>query len=417
MAEEIRVEFEKLDEIAGCFDRQSDAVAQMHQRLLAAMNKLEDGGWIGRGSEAFFAEMEGEILPAVRRLIDALKLAHQVTNQISETLQNADEEASSRFRAGDAVGGSPGGSQGTNVAGPQASDQARPGSGAWENGRFTPNAGQDSLAGLFSGRSFTPEGGLGGALGGGLGGAASAASGGNDYGIPGDWLSGVTDSLGGYMRDNYNDHGIPSDWLSGVTDALGARGANDWGIPHDWLSGVTEGVGETSAGMDGGSAGDSGGGGGDSDKGSGSGSGGGGSSGGGGGGEPPSSEDPQAQASPTQGTASAPQTEIRDPFGRGGGFGGDSYSSSSSAGGEGTEGGQPGRMRYQPLSGGVGTAGSASNDAATSGGIRTSLGSSSPVPAVGDRGQGGMGIPIGIAAVSPFIALLGKVIKNKSDDD
>ena len=73
-------------------------MAQMQQSVQQAYQELHGGGWIGRGSEAFFREMEGEVMPAVRRLIEALAQANQVTNQISKLFHQADQEASSPFR-------------------------------------------------------------------------------------------------------------------------------------------------------------------------------------------------------------------------------------------------------------------------------------------------------------------------------
>jgi hypothetical protein len=43
-------------------------VAQMVQQVQNAMHRLQSD-WIGRGSEAFFHEMEGELLPALNRLV------------------------------------------------------------------------------------------------------------------------------------------------------------------------------------------------------------------------------------------------------------------------------------------------------------------------------------------------------------
>jgi hypothetical protein len=38
-------------------------------------------------------------------------------------------------------------------------------------------------------------------------------------------------------------------------------------------------------------------------------------------------------------------------------------------------------------------------------------------PTAAASGQSGFGVPFGIAAASPFVALLGKAIKSKMDDD
>ena len=56
----------------------------------------------------------------------------------------------------------------------------------------------------------------------------------NDYGVPRDWLSGVTgdgdSGFSDYLNSNYNDYGIPRDWLLGATGGLGSGPASDYGV-------------------------------------------------------------------------------------------------------------------------------------------------------------------------------------------
>ena len=70
----------------------------MFQKVKSNMQKLEPD-WIGRGSQAFFREMQSEVLPALRRLHKALQKANRVTKEIVQTMQHAEEEASSPFRS------------------------------------------------------------------------------------------------------------------------------------------------------------------------------------------------------------------------------------------------------------------------------------------------------------------------------
>ncbi|HFD86915.1 MAG TPA: WXG100 family type VII secretion target [Gammaproteobacteria bacterium] len=98
MAEEIRADYQQLQEITSRFNNQSQAIQEMLQRVRNSMSKLEDGGWIGRGSDAFFNEMNGEVLPAVERLRQALEEAARATSQIAQIMRQAEEEASARFQ-------------------------------------------------------------------------------------------------------------------------------------------------------------------------------------------------------------------------------------------------------------------------------------------------------------------------------
>ncbi len=97
MADEVKADYEQLEKIATQFHNQADEIQQMEQQVRNGMHKLEPD-WIGRGSKAFFHEMKGEVVPAVHRLHQALQEASRVTKEIVQTMQQADEEASSPFK-------------------------------------------------------------------------------------------------------------------------------------------------------------------------------------------------------------------------------------------------------------------------------------------------------------------------------
>lgn len=97
--DEIKADYDRLEQVASQFANQSQAIQQMLQNVRGSMDPLENGGWIGRGSDAFFSEMQGEVLPASERLQQALDEASRVTKYIVQTVKQAEEEASSAFRA------------------------------------------------------------------------------------------------------------------------------------------------------------------------------------------------------------------------------------------------------------------------------------------------------------------------------
>ncbi|MBU6163317.1 MAG: WXG100 family type VII secretion target [Myxococcales bacterium] len=98
MAEEFRADYEQLEKIANQFanlgERATRTLQQMRQQYDELIN---DGNWIGRGSAAFSSEMEGEIFPALERLIDALGQAQGATARIVSMAQDAEENACARF--------------------------------------------------------------------------------------------------------------------------------------------------------------------------------------------------------------------------------------------------------------------------------------------------------------------------------
>lgn len=99
MADEIRADYDRLEQVASNFANQAQAIQQTLQNVRGSMDPLESGGWIGRGSDSFFTEMQSDVMPANERLQQALDEASRVTKQIIQTVQQAEEEACSPFRA------------------------------------------------------------------------------------------------------------------------------------------------------------------------------------------------------------------------------------------------------------------------------------------------------------------------------
>jgi WXG100 family type VII secretion target len=100
MVSEIRADYEELESLASRFERQLQGTQQMMQGVYRSFAELLDDGWKGRGSDAFFSEMQGEVLPASQRLQDALEQAGRVTRAIIEIIRQGEEEACSPFRNG-----------------------------------------------------------------------------------------------------------------------------------------------------------------------------------------------------------------------------------------------------------------------------------------------------------------------------
>lgn len=94
----IQADYDQLDAIAGRFGGQAEANQQLMAKVRQSMEPLQSGGWQGRGSAAFFAEMNREVLPAVQRMTTALNQARSVTLQVRDVMKAAEEKASRPFR-------------------------------------------------------------------------------------------------------------------------------------------------------------------------------------------------------------------------------------------------------------------------------------------------------------------------------
>ena len=99
-AETIQAQYDHLATIAQRFANSAQANADMIGRVQRSAQALQQGGWQGKGSEAFSAEMTRTVFPALQRLTQALQEAQATTLRISEVLRQAEDEAAKPFRAG-----------------------------------------------------------------------------------------------------------------------------------------------------------------------------------------------------------------------------------------------------------------------------------------------------------------------------
>ncbi|MCB9126857.1 MAG: WXG100 family type VII secretion target [Ardenticatenales bacterium] len=435
----IQANYNKLEEIAKRFEANSEAVAEMQKQVQRVFNNLHDGGWIGRGSDAFFEEMTHDVLPATARLASALQEASQVTRKISEILQQADQEAAAPFQGGGAANG------GDPFSGGGAGSGGDPVSGGTGGGA---GSGGDP----FSGDPFSGSGAGSGSVDDGLGMGMPSGNGGMGFAtMPLDPTGGIKPHSGAWNDNTFStvdpfsghptfdgdpamthwppvwngddDYGIPSNWLDDVKS-----GYDDY-LDPSWqdANGMVEGdpfTSDNGAGM--------------------------GSSGGGGGGmtsdsmgldsgmtdsgatgsELPessveSSETPTMESSDTgsglsdAGSLGGGSSGGGSLGGGGGSFGGggglDSNGLGAGLGGDSAEvEAQSGPMRYAAIGGSGAVSGGAEN-APSLRHVGANGGGSTPAATA----EAGGGVPIGMASLGPLAAILGKQIKDKvkGDDD
>ncbi|MCB8921179.1 MAG: WXG100 family type VII secretion target [Ardenticatenaceae bacterium] len=96
----MQVDYDALEEINGRFRYQADDIFALLQRLRQMVHDLQKEGWIGLGSQAFYAEMEHVVLPAVQRLAESLDDAGMTVHQIQELFELSEEAASRTIQTG-----------------------------------------------------------------------------------------------------------------------------------------------------------------------------------------------------------------------------------------------------------------------------------------------------------------------------
>lgn len=96
-SDRLEVNYESLERVATVFQNHSESTQQSMDSITQMMETLRSG-WIGEAADAFFQEMEDEVLPTMRRLVGAIEEASQTTKRISSTMEDAEEQAGNCFR-------------------------------------------------------------------------------------------------------------------------------------------------------------------------------------------------------------------------------------------------------------------------------------------------------------------------------
>lgn len=93
----IRVSYDELQQAAEQFGNAAESNRRMKQSLLQSVQALQNGGWVGRGADSFFREMNGDIFPALDRLIHALEESRTVTLRAIDIYREAEEDGAHPF--------------------------------------------------------------------------------------------------------------------------------------------------------------------------------------------------------------------------------------------------------------------------------------------------------------------------------
>lgn len=99
MAEKSEVNYEQMGNIVKRFQTEADGVNQLLGQVRSRVEGLHGNGWIGRGSDQFFSEMEQLILPSLTRLVNALHAAGSAADNISKIYKNAEEQGKGAFKS------------------------------------------------------------------------------------------------------------------------------------------------------------------------------------------------------------------------------------------------------------------------------------------------------------------------------
>ncbi len=98
MADKVQATYDDLRSVASALDglaARADAVYNNVSSNREALN----GQWMGFGYNSFASEMDGEILPGLQKLANALRSASATTTQISTQFETVETEDGQKIRS------------------------------------------------------------------------------------------------------------------------------------------------------------------------------------------------------------------------------------------------------------------------------------------------------------------------------
>src|SRR4051794_36580220 len=94
----VRANYDQLTQTASQFGQQAEQVTRTLQQIKTQLDALQSGDWVGTGAQAFYAEMNGQVVPTLNRLARALEAARTTTLQVRQVMKAAEDEAARLLR-------------------------------------------------------------------------------------------------------------------------------------------------------------------------------------------------------------------------------------------------------------------------------------------------------------------------------
>jgi len=95
----IRADYDQMPQVSKKFEREAANVKRSIDSLKRTIEVLKGGDWVGEGANAFYREMESEVLPAMQRLLTALEMGSGVIQAIVRLLHETEQAIGGLFSA------------------------------------------------------------------------------------------------------------------------------------------------------------------------------------------------------------------------------------------------------------------------------------------------------------------------------
>lgn len=95
-----RADYDQLNEVAKLFEEQANVAQGFLRDITQQKQRLQDGDWIGEAGAKFYQRMDDEVLPELKRLVDAMHLSSQVAKAVSGLVKQLEQDTSGIFNKG-----------------------------------------------------------------------------------------------------------------------------------------------------------------------------------------------------------------------------------------------------------------------------------------------------------------------------
>ncbi|MBK8020090.1 MAG: WXG100 family type VII secretion target [Chloroflexi bacterium] len=127
----VQVQYAELQKVSASFRHQQQEMNRLLRRIEDQTEVLRCDNWIGDNADRFYEVIEGELMPGMTRLGQALAQASEAMTVLIAIFVAAEEEASGIFNGEGAPGGSSGGGAGGGGVPGGGASGATPGTWTW----------------------------------------------------------------------------------------------------------------------------------------------------------------------------------------------------------------------------------------------------------------------------------------------
>ena len=96
-AAKVQIQYDEFDGLINRIQQQLDTATNMINAVRQRVEVLQNGAWIGRGAESFYAEMNDLVFPGLWKLCQALDQAISSSRDVAGRFHNSEAEASNLF--------------------------------------------------------------------------------------------------------------------------------------------------------------------------------------------------------------------------------------------------------------------------------------------------------------------------------